>query len=52
MAQVAADLDAEYHRLPEGTQYVLGSLHRHGAQGGLVVQIRKGRDALRSFVTH
>jgi len=51
MAQVAADLDAEFHRLPEGTQHVLGSLHRHGAQGGLMVLMRKGRDALRSFVT-
>jgi hypothetical protein len=52
MAQVAADLDAEFHRLPEGTQHVLGSLHRHGAQGGLIVLMRRGRDALRSFVTH
>ena len=52
MAQVAADLDAEFHRLPEGTRHVLGALHRHGAQGGLVVLMRKGRDALRSLVTH
>ncbi len=52
MAQVAADLDAEFHRLPEGTQHVLGSLHRNGAQSGLIVLMRRGRDALRSFVTH
>jgi len=52
MARVAADLDAEFHRLPEGTQHVLGALHRHGAQGGLIVLMRRGRDALRSFVTH
>jgi hypothetical protein len=52
MAQVAADLNAEFHRLPEGTQHVLGSLHRHGGQGAFVALLRKGCDALRSFVTH
>jgi hypothetical protein len=51
MAQVASDLDAEFHRLPEGTQHVLGSLHRSGAQGGFVALMRKGRDVLRSIVT-
>src|SRR5262249_5346461 len=35
MAQVAADLDAEFHRLPEGTHHILGSVHRHGAHGAL-----------------
>ena len=52
MAQVAADLDAEFHRLPVGTQHVLGSLHRHGGHGAFVALMRKGCDALRSFVTH
>jgi hypothetical protein len=52
MAQVAADLDAEFHRLPEGTQHVLGSLHRHGGHGAFVALMRKGCDALRSLVTH
>jgi hypothetical protein len=52
IAQVAADLDAEFHRLPEGTQHVLGSLHRHSAHGTFIALMRKGCDALRSFVTH
>jgi hypothetical protein len=51
MAQVAADLDAEFHRLPEGTHHILGSVHRHG-HGTLTSLVRKGRDALRGLVSH
>lgn len=51
MAQVAADLESEFHRLPEGTHHVLGALHR-GPRGGLASLMRKSRDALRSFVPH
>ena len=51
MAQVAADLDAEFHRLPEGTHHVLASVHRHG-HGPLSSLMRRSRDALRGLVTH
>jgi hypothetical protein len=51
MAQVAADLEAEFHRLPEGTHHVLASVHRHG-HGTLTSLVRKGRDALRGLVSH
>jgi hypothetical protein len=51
MAQVAADLDAEFHRLPEGTHHVLASVHRHG-HGTLTSLVRRGRDALRGLVSH
>jgi hypothetical protein len=51
MAQVAADLEAEFHRLPEGTHHVLGSVHR-GGQNALTSLVRKGRDALRGLVSH
>jgi hypothetical protein len=50
IAQVAADLDAEFHRLPEGTHHVLESVHRHG-HGALASLMRKGRDALRGLVS-
>ena len=49
IAQVVADLDAEFHRLPEGTHHVLESVHRHG-HGLLTSLVRKGRDALRELV--
>jgi hypothetical protein len=52
MSQVAADLDAEFHRLPEGTHHILGSVQRHGAHGALSLLVRKGRDALRGLVSH
>jgi hypothetical protein len=52
MTQVAADLDAEFHRLPEGTHHILGSVHRHGAHGALSSLVRKGRDALRGLVSN
>jgi hypothetical protein len=50
IAHVAADLDAEFHRLPEGTHHVLGSVHRH-SHGALASLMRKGRDALRGLVS-
>jgi hypothetical protein len=45
MAQVATDLDAEFHRLPEGTRHILGSLKRH-QEAGFTSLMRQGRDAL------
>jgi hypothetical protein len=51
LAQVAADLEAEFHRLPEGTRHVLGSMHP-SQRSGLAALLRKSRDALRSLVTH
>ena len=50
IAQVAADLDAEFHRLPEGTHHVLESVHRHG-HGALASLVRKGRHALQGLVS-
>jgi hypothetical protein len=47
MAQVATDLESEFHRLPEGTRHVLGSLHA-GRRGGLASLMRKSRNALTS----
>jgi hypothetical protein len=51
MAQVAADLESEFHRLPEGTRHVLGGLNR-GPRGGLASLMRKSRDALLDIVRH
>ena len=49
-ARATADLDAEFHRLPEGTHHVLESVHRHG-HGALASLMRRGRDALRGLVS-
>jgi hypothetical protein len=51
LAQVTADLDSEFHRLPEGTRHVLGALNP-AKRGGLGSLLRKSRDALRGLVTH
>jgi len=46
MAQVAADLDAEFHRLPEGSHHVLGSRRLHPDHSAFGTLMRKSRDAL------
>jgi hypothetical protein len=46
MAQVAADLEVEFHRLPEGIRHVLGSRKLQPQHSALGAMMRRSRDAL------